>query len=43
VGAAFPQLEVQALIGAVFRARQPKLNRLVALKVLPVPAGAAQG
>ena len=40
VAAAFPQLEVLALIGtggmgAVFRARQPKLNRLVALKVLP--------
>ena len=40
VAAAFPQLEVLALIGAggmgaVFRARQPKLHRLVALKVLP--------
>ena len=40
VAAAFPQIEVLSLIGtggmgAVFRARQPKLNRLVALKVLP--------
>ena len=40
VAEAFPHLEVLALIGAggmgaVFRARQPKLNRLVALKVLP--------
>jgi serine/threonine protein kinase len=38
--AAFPQLEVVELIGqggmgAVFKARQPKLNRFVALKILP--------
>lgn len=40
VRAAFPQLEVLELIGqggmgAVFKARQPKLNRYVALKILP--------
>ncbi len=40
VRAAFPQLEVVELIGqggmgAVFKARQPKLNRFVALKILP--------
>ncbi len=40
VGAAFPQLEIVALVGQggmgwVFQARQPKLNRLVALKLLP--------
>jgi serine/threonine protein kinase len=40
VRAAFPQLEIVELIGqggmgAVFKARQPKLNRLVALKILP--------
>jgi serine/threonine protein kinase len=40
VSAAFPQLEILTLIGQggmgwVFKARQPKLDRLVALKLLP--------
>jgi serine/threonine protein kinase len=40
VSAAFPQLEILDLIGqggmgCVFKARQPRLNRLVALKLLP--------
>jgi serine/threonine protein kinase len=46
VAAAFPQLEILELIGQggmgiVFKARQPKLNRLVALKLLP--ASLAEG
>lgn len=45
VAAAFPQLEIIGLIGTggmgyVFKARQPKLDRLVALKLLPQHLGA---
>ncbi|WP_395753460.1 protein kinase domain-containing protein [Prosthecobacter sp.] len=48
IAAAFPDLEVLDLIGhggmsAVFRARQPKLDRVVALKVLPKSLAATPG
>ncbi len=48
IAAAFPELEVLELIGhggmsAVFKARQPKLDRTIALKVLPKSLAAAPG
>ncbi|MDZ4405240.1 protein kinase [Prosthecobacter sp.] len=48
IAAAFPDLEILDLIGhggmsAVFRVRQPKLDRIVALKVLPKALAATPG
>ncbi len=48
VSAAFPQLEILGLIGQggmgwVFKACQPKLDRLVALKLLPASLAALGG
>lgn len=48
IAVAFPDLEILKLIGhggmsAVFRARQPRLDRMVALKVLPKSLAATPG
>jgi len=40
IAARFPQLEILEFMGIVFKALQPKLDRIVALKLLPQKSGA---
>ena len=48
IASAFPDLEILGVIGhggmsAVFKARQPRLDRVIALKILPKPLAATPG